>query len=78
MTWTLSFTSQGKDQIGDLFAVWNAGMPDECRFQKSVNLGDENSVSDFIAEAEKCRTHHDTDPDVITPILEALAVRMNS
>lgn len=77
MAWTLEFNEADGKNIGQLAAVWNAGLPDELRFEKSVNLSDEGSVSDFIAEAEKYLAIKLAYEDKISPALTEIAVRMN-
>lgn len=75
MAWTLEYS--GKDTIGDLTAVWNAGLPDEFRFSKSVNLTNEDSVADFLSEAGRSKVEKSAHIDIVTPLLEDITIRIN-
>ena len=81
--WTISFDAHGfgytdepEKIVGVITAIFNAGLAGEIRVERKINLGDDEAVDAFIADA-KSRQAAKSVPAMIKTKTDAILSRLN-
>ena len=81
--WTINFDAQGfgytddpEKVVGVITAIWNAGLADEFKAEGKINLGDDEAVDAFIADAKSQQAAKSV-PAMIKTKTDAILARLN-